>query len=324
MVACVADWKGAFLMRSYETAGPSGAPPAAVHRWHLRRWRLGGPRRAPYAFIAPFFILYGIFWVYPVLYSFWLSFHRWTAQASIPVGWSNYTRLGQDQEVQTAFLNDIWYLVVNNIFQLTIALGLAVLLDAAFLRGRGALRAAYFMPNIVSGVVAAILFTIILGQGGVLNQILPSINWLASTTWAKPAVILTGGWRWIGYWVIILLAGLQQIPGELKETAAVEGASPRQVFWYVTLPLLRPILLFVLVVNSIGTLQIFEEPLLLFPGNPGGPDNAATTPVLEIYKAAFTDFDLGYAAAISWVLALLIMAIIVLQMVVLRRRGWSE
>ncbi len=227
--------------------------------------------------------------------------------------------------MKTAFGNDIWYLVVNNVFQLTIALGLAVLLDAAFLRGRSILRAAYFAPNIVSGVVAAIIFTIILGQGGVLDGLSPvHIDWLGSDAWAKPAVILVGGWRWIGYWVIILLAGLQQIPGELKEAAAVEGANGWQIFRRITVPTLRPILLFVLVVNSIGTLQIFEEPLLLWAGNPGGPDNSATTPVLEIYKAAFTDFDMGYAAAISWALALLIMAIVVLQMVILRKRGWSE
>lgn len=310
-------------MHSLESASRPGVMRA--DRLRLGRWRLGGPRTAPYLFIAPFFVLYGAFWVYPVLYSFWLSFHRWTAAAAVPVGFNNYARIGQDPEVQTAFVNDIWYLVVNNAFQLTVALGLAVLLDAAFLRGRGVLRAAYFAPNVVSGVVAAIIFTIILGQGGVLNQLLPlHINWLASPAWAKPAVILTGGWRWIGYWVVILLAGLQQIPTELKESAAVEGANGWQVFRHVIVPLLRPILLFVLVVNSIGTLQIFEEPLLLFAGNPGGPDNAATTPVLEIYKAAFTDFDMGYAAAISWVLALMIMTIVLLQMVFLRKKGWSE
>ncbi len=311
-------------MRSLEGAGRSGSG-RAVGRLSMGRRYLRGPRVAPYAFIAPFFLLYAAFWVYPVLYSFWLSFHRWTAVAAVSVGAGNYTRVGQDPQVQAAFGNDIWYLIVNNVFQLTIALGVAVLLDAAFLRGRSVLRAAYFAPNIVSGVVAAIVFGIILGQGGILNQILPlHINWLQSTTWAKPAVILVGGWRWIGYWVIIILAGLQQIPGELKEAAAVEGANAWHVFWHITLPLLRPIMLFVLVVNSIGTLQIFEEPLLLWPASPGGPANAATTPVLEIYKAAFQDFDLGYAAAISWILALMIMVIIVLQMAVLRKRGWSE
>jgi ABC-type sugar transport system permease subunit len=298
---------------------------AARGRAGQRRLRLGGPRAAPYVFIAPFFLLYGAFWFYPVLYSIWLSFHRWSAQATTPVGFDNYARLPQDAAVTTAFGNAVWYLVANNVFQLTLALGIALALDSAFVRGRNLLRAAYFAPNIVSGVVAAILFSIVLGQGGVLDHILPiQVDWLNSTVMAKPAVLIVGGWRWIGYWMVMFLAGLQHIPAELRETASIEGASPWQTFRYVTFPLLRPITLFVLVVNSIGTLQIFEEPFLLYPAGPGGPMNAATTPAVELYKAAFRDFDLGYAAAIGWVLAVLVIAITLLQMTVLRRRGWSE
>jgi len=297
----------------------------AQQRRGLRRPRLRAVRTAPYLFIAPFFLLYGGFWVYPVVYSFWLSFHHWTAAAVVGVGLDNYSRLPQDSAVTTAFGNALWYLVANNAFQLTLALTLAVLLDAVFVRGRNLLRAAYFAPNIVSGVVAAILFSIILGQGGVLDRVLPiHLAWLESTTLAKPAVLIVGGWRWIGYWMVMFLAGLQHIPAELRETAALEGATPWQTFRYVTFPLLRPVTLFVLVVNSIGTLQIFEEPFLLYPSGPGGPMNAATTPAVELYKAAFRDFDLGYASAIGWVLAVLVIAMTLTQMILLQRRGWSE
>lgn len=309
-------------MDSAKRLPPGTMNPARLMR--LGRQRSGRPRVAPYMFIAPFFALWALFWVYPVLYSLWLSFHRWTAHATIPVGFDNYNRLMQDPSVQQAFANDAWYLVVNNLFQIPIALGVAVLLDAKFLRGRSIARAGFFAPNLVSGVVAAIIFSIILGQGGVLDSVLPfHVGWLTSTDFAKPAVILVGGWRWIGYWVIILLAGMQQVPVEVKESASVEGASPWQIFLFITLPLLRPILFFVLIVNSIGTLQIFEEPLLLW-ANPGGPDGlAATTPVLEIYKAAFIQFDMGYAAAISWALAVVIVAIALVQAYLLRRGGWS-
>ena len=116
-------------MRLLERAASPGAARAATSRPHVL-----GPRRAPYIFIAPFFLLYGAFWLYPVLYSFWLSFHHWTARATVPVGVNNYARIGQDPEVQTSFANAIWYLVVNNALQLTLALAIALLLDAAFLR----------------------------------------------------------------------------------------------------------------------------------------------------------------------------------------------
>jgi ABC-type sugar transport system permease subunit len=302
------------------TLAPSIAASGRPHRSQS-----GRPRLTPYMFLAPFFALWGAFWVYPVLYSLWLSFHRWTARATVPVGFDNYNRLLLDPNVQQAFANDAWYLIVNNLFQIPIALALALLLDAKFLHGRGFARAGFFAPNLVSGVVAAILFSIVLAKGGLLDSALPfHFGWLTSTDMAKPAVILVGGWRWIGYWVIILTAGLQQTPVDLKEAAAVEGAGTWQIFLYIVLPLLRPILFFVLIVNSIGTLQIFEEPLLLWPSSPGGPDGlAATTPVLEIYKAAFAQFDLGYAAAISWVLAVVIITIALVQAFVLRRGGWS-
>lgn len=297
--------------------GPVGARDRALQGARLRP----GSGWAPYLFVAPFFILFAAFWVYPVVYSLWLSFQHWSATSSVFLGLANYQRMLTDPAVQAAFGNAIWYLVVNNCFQIPIALAIAVLLNAPRLRGRAPLRAAFFAPNVVSGVVAAIVFQIILGQGGVLSALLGNhIQWLQSTTWAKPAVIVVGGWRWIGYWVVILLAGLQTVPNELVEAARVDGARSIRILFSVTLPLLRPVLLFVLVINSIGTLQIFEEPLLLFPGTVGGPQYAAISPVLAVYRAGFQDFDLGYAAAIGWVLTLMIVVIVIIQMTVLRTR----
>jgi lactose/L-arabinose transport system permease protein len=220
----------------------------------------------------------------------------------------------------------LWYAVVNNVFQLTIALGIAILLDLPFLRKAGGfLRMGYFMPNLVSGVTTAILFGILLGSGGVIEHLLAPlgihIQWFQSTEWSKPAVILAGGWRWIGYWIVMFMAGLQSIPDDYYEVADLDGASMAQRFRYVTFPLLRPVFLFVIVVNTIGTLQIFEEPFLLFRG---GPLNSSTTPVLEMYKLAFQNFDLGSGAALGWMLAMVVIGATVLQFSLARRRGWSE
>lgn len=288
-----------------------------------------GPKIAPYLFISPFFLLFAAFWVFPVLWSIALSFQRWSAQETAWVGLANYRFVLQAPAVRQAFGNIIWYVVANNLFQLTIALAIAVLLDVPYLRRvNGLLRGAYFMPNMVSGVTTAILFTIVLGTGGVLSRLLGfvgwEISWLQSTEWSKPAVLLAGGWRWIGYWVVMFMAGLQSIPDDFYEAADLDGATPWQRFRFVTFPMLRPVLLFVIVVNTTGTLQIFEEPFLLFGSQRGGPLNSATTPVVEMYKLGFQNFDLGAAAALGWVLAVFIIAISIAQFTLARRKGWSE
>lgn len=316
-----------------DTAGPprTGAtppvdPPSVPAR---RRRRLTGPRVAPYVFVAPFFLLFAVFWAFPVVWSMLLSLQNWTAKHTDWVGLSNYRYVLELPAVRDAFVNLGWYVVVNNVVQLTLALSIAVMLDVRFLRRwSGPLRVAYFMPNIVAGVTTAILFSIVLGTGGVLGTILGAvgidISWLQDPEWAKPAVVMAGGWRWIGYWVVMIMAGLQAIPDDFYEAADIAGANAWQRFRHVTVPSLRPVLLFVVVVNTIGTMQIFEEPLLLFGGQAGGPLNAATTPVLEMYKLGFQNFDLGAAAALGWVLAALIICVSIAQFALARRREWVE
>jgi lactose/L-arabinose transport system permease protein len=259
-----------------------------------------------------------------------LSFEHWTASTTSWVGLANYRFVLGLSSVQQAFANLVWYVVVNNVFQIVIALAIAILLDQRFLRRiSGPLRVAFFVPNIVSGVTTAILFGIILGTGGVIDHLLSGvsihISWLQSAQWSKPAVVLAGGWRWIGYWVVMIMAGLQGIPDEFYEVADLEGATLWQRIRFVTLPLLRPVLLFVIVVNTIGTMQLFEEPFLLFgSGGGGGPLNSATTPVLEMYKLGFENFDLGSAAALGWMLSILIIGVSIIQFMLARRREWFE
>ena len=286
-----------------------------------------GPRVAPYLFVSPFFIMFAIFWAYPVVQSFLLSFQHWTAKETTWVGMANFRYVLITPATRQAFLNMLWYAVVNNAFQLTLALTVAILMDLPFLRGpSGLLRMGYFMPNLVSGVTTAILFGILLGTGGIIDHLLAplgvQIQWFQSTEWSKPAVILAGGWRWIGYWVVMFMAGLQGIPDDYYEVADMDGATLWQRFRYVTFPLLRPVFLFVIVVNTIGTLQIFEEPFLMLNG--GGPMNSSTTPVVEMYKLAFQNFDLGSGAALGWLLAVVVIFATVLQFSTARQRGWSE
>jgi lactose/L-arabinose transport system permease protein len=293
-------------------------------------WRdqILGPKVAPYIFITPFFILFALFWVFPVVWSFILSFQRWSARETVWVGLTNYQVVLANPAVRTAFSNMVWYVVVNNVFQFVIAMLLAVLLDLSFLRrASGLFRTAIYMPNLVSGVATGILFAIILGAGGLAIRFLAQfgieISFLNSTQWSKPAVILAGGWRWIGYWVVIFMAGLQSIPDDYYEVAELDGATLWQRFRFITFPLLRPVVLFMLVINTIGTLQIFEEPFILFSGA-GGPLGSATTPVLEMYRLGFANFDLGGAAALGWILAAIIMIISAFQLLIARRRGWTD
>jgi lactose/L-arabinose transport system permease protein len=289
---------------------------------------------APYLFIAPFFILFAIFFVYPVVWSVLLSFQKWSARETVWVGLDNYRFAYQLPPVRKAFQNLLWYVIVNNVGQLTIALLISVLIDSTFLRRySGILRIGYFMPNIIPAVVTSILFAIILGAGGLSDRLLALVGlhipWLRSTQWSKPAVLVAGGWQWIGYWVVMLLAGLQGIPDEYYEAADIDGASLTQRFRMITLPLLRPVLLFVIIVNTIGTMQLFEYPFLIFGGGTGGgasggPLNSATTPVLELYRLAFESVDLGSAAALGWGLAVLVIGVSILQFTMARRGGWAE
>jgi lactose/L-arabinose transport system permease protein len=291
-----------------------------------------GPKVAPYLFIAPFFIMFAAFFLYPVVWSVILSFQKWSSRETIWVGLNNYRFVYQLPRVHKAFANLIWYVLANNFFQLIIAMTIAVLIDGTFMRRHaGFFRIGYFMPNIVPGVVTAILFTIILGGGGVSDRFLGlfglNIPWLRSTQWSKPAVLLAGGWQWIGYWIVMLLAGLQGIPDEYYEAAEIDGASLWQRFSYITFPLLRPVFLFILIVNTIGTMQLFEYPYLIFGGgiaSAGGPLSSATTPVLELYSLGFQSMNLGGASALGWGLAVLIIAMSILQFTAARGRGWTE
>jgi lactose/L-arabinose transport system permease protein len=270
-----------------------------------------GPRRrrrdlTPYYFLSPFFLLFVLFWIYPIAYSFYLSFvntrHRpWT------LDWGfNWNRLIHDTFFWKALGNTLTILVVQVPIMLALAVLLAVALNSDLLKVRGFFRFAFFAPLVLGAVPYSAVFRLIFNtQFGVLNYALsvfgiPSVQWLFEGVPAMATIMIAMTWRWTGYNAIILLSGLQSIPLSLYEAARIDGASAGQQFWSITLPLLRPVLLFCFVLSTIGTLQLFTEPWLITTTGPGG---ATETLVTYLYKQGFRSFNFGYASAIAYTVA---------------------
>ncbi|MCY9692023.1 carbohydrate ABC transporter permease [Paenibacillus alginolyticus] len=268
---------------------------------------------APYLMISPFYILFIVFGLFPILFSLYLAFHSWDGLGPMEfVGLRNFRNLLTDdpdfwKSVGNTFV--IWFF--STIPQLFLALVVAFLLNAAFVRFKDFYRAVYFLPNITSIVAVAIIFGSFFGsQFGLINGLLqvvglPRIEWINDPFWVKVAVSLMVIWRWTGYNAIIYLAGLQSIPHDLYEAATIDGASRKQQFFSITLPLLKPIILFTVILSTIGGMQLFTEPLILV-GNTGGATKGGLTLVLYLYNQAFGNQLFGYASAIAWMLFLII------------------
>jgi lactose/L-arabinose transport system permease protein len=204
-----------------------------------------------------------------------------------------------------------------------LAVGLAYLLNQAWLRFKGGFRLLTFLPAITTLVAYAVVFRVMLAtDGGALNQLLGvfgvgPIDWLNNEWWARVALIGAITWRWTGYNMVIILAGLQAIPGELYEAARIDGAGRWQTFRHIVVPQLRPVLIFTTVTSTIGALQLFDENFVL---TGGGPNNATLTPVLYLYKVGFQQFDSGYASAIAWMLVALTAVISIVQFRLMREK----
>ncbi|MFT4284027.1 MAG: sugar ABC transporter permease, partial [Protaetiibacter sp.] len=253
----------------------------------------------PFAFLAPVLILFVSFKAYPVLYALYLSFTTNKAGAQTFIGLDNYVRLASDPLFRIALGNTMLILVVQVPIMLVLAMLLAVAFNSRLLRGRTVFRVSYFIPVVMGLVAYGILFSALLNyDNGLVNFVLsslglPKVPWLADPFWAKMAIVLALTWHYIGTNAIIYLAQLQSIPTELYEAAQVDGANRRQQFWHVTLPGLRPAIVLTVVLSTIGTLQLFDEPYVL---TNGGPNNATLTIGMYLYQNAFQYFDFGYAS----------------------------
>ncbi len=299
---------------------------AAVVTRRARASRAPGTRVAtPYLFILPFFVVYGIFLLFPVVDAFRLSFFEQTGISSPTfIGLENYRELFSDERYLKALLNTTLYALASVFVLSPLALGLALMVRSFLVPSanlQSFYRVAFFLPNITSFVVIALMFGLVFDvQYGLLNAFLDSIglpqyNWLRSEALALPSIVLVAIWTFLGINSLYFLAGLQNIPHDLSEAAFLDGASRSQVFWHVTLPLLRPTILFVMVQATIFSFQIFEIPFLL---TRGGPSDASLTLAIYLYDVGFQRFEQGYAAAIGYSLALISLVLAGVQLVLFR------
>ncbi|WP_040629813.1 carbohydrate ABC transporter permease [Fortiea contorta] len=277
---------------------------------------------AAWIFLTPALILLGVFVLWPIAYLFYLSFTAgsFTATGTYFVGFKNYWRLLLNSDFWQVIANTVYFTVATIIPSLVIPLGLAVLLNRS-LAWRGILRSAYFLPSIISLVAAGLGFRWLFQTTGPVNAFLglfgiPSIPWLGDTFWAMPVLILLSIWKQIGFNMVVFLAGLQAIPPSRYEAAELDGANSWQQFWYITLPGLRPTLIFVIVTTGIFTLRSFEQVYVI---TGGGPLNSTNLLVYYIYQEAFGQFDFGYAAAGATVLLAVALILVYLQL-----QAWSE
>ncbi len=273
-------------------------------------------------FTSPWLITLGLFHAFPILYSAWLSLTRWSPldpERGEWVGLDNYSRALGDPLFWKAMGNTLFFAAGTIPFTVGISLLLAVLLNGP-VRGKGLFRAGFFLPFVVSLVVVALVFKYLYTPYGPINQFLDLFgvsgpSWLQDTRFALPAIMAMDVWASIGYYTVIILAGLQAIPEEVHDAAVVDGAGWWARLRYVTVPMLRPVLLFVIVINTIKSLQVFIE---VFVMTQGGPLNSTLTAVYYVYDRAFHRLDMGYASAVAYLLFAAILVVTLLQMKRLR------
>ena len=276
---------------------------------------------APYVFISPFYVLYAAFMLYPLVSSMWTSFHfQRTLDTHVFVGLFNYRILLGDPLFWQALFNTFYFTCGVLFVQLPVALGMALVVNARFLRRRNFFRLCFFSPTLVAGVFVAIIFRQIYHPDyGIFNMLFGvDISWLEEQWLIMPSIIMTSVWQSAGFNMLYFLAGLQGIRRELYEAAEVDGANRWQSFVNVTLPGLRPILIFVVIISIINSLQLFDVPFVLLDGE--GPGGHGRTIVMYLYQK-FEPSELGLACATGWTLAVLIFAVTMAQLRLMRAFG---
>lgn len=289
-------------------------------------------RGTPYLLISPYYLLFAVFGAFPLGYTLWVSLHDWELAGDRSfTGAANYAELIADEAFWNAVVNTLGMFVLATLPQLVLALMLANALNKR-LRGRLLLRLGVLLPLVTSVVAVAVIFSQLFARDyGLVNWLLglagvDPVTW-QNEKWSAWAAIATMiDWRWTGYNAIILLAAMQTIPRELYEAAAIDGASQRTQFWRITVPMLRPTLVFVVFVSTIGGLTLFAEPVM-FEGNPmmtGGTTGQYQTVAMFVVKEAFRDFDFGYASAAAWLLFVLILLGTLVNYLLTRRIGGAR
>jgi len=285
-----------------------------------------------YGLLLPGMVLYGLWAAYPLISSFILSFSEWNlTKPTVFIGLDNYTRALSDALFWRSLSSTLGYTIVTVAGQLILGLGAALLLNQR-IPGRSLLRLIYYLPVITSWVIVSLVFLFIYnGQAGALNWLLKdvlhlipkNIAWLAEPSTALWAIAILGIWKGIGWTMVVFLAGLQSVPSELYEAAAMDGAGAWARFRYVTIPFLRATSTFLIVVLTIGGFNAFISIFVMSSsatGTIGGPLNSTDVALTYMWKQAFTQIDLGYGAALSFLLAAAIVVVSIVELRLARRQ----
>ena len=270
----------------------------------------------PWLFIAPALIFILCFSIYPLIETIYLSFMTTRRGDIVFAGLQNFKRLLSDQYFYTSLKNSLIYLIIQVPIMTLLAILLAMALHNGITKLKGLFRTIYFIPFIVESVAYSLIFVLLFQERGVINFLLSIINispvmWLTQTWPARFLIMLIMTWRWTGYNMIIILAGLQGIPNDYYEAATIDGANAFHKFVNITVPMLKPVILFSTILSTIGTLNLFTEPYLL---TNGGPNNSTISLGLYIYRQAFQSINLTYAATISVAILVIVGVLSRLQM----------
>lgn len=285
----------------------------------------------PYIFIAPFFILFALVGLFPLIYTAWVSLNQWDliGGQGVFVGLDNYQAVLKSPEFWIALRNTFSIFLISAIPQLAFATAIAAALDRN-IRYATFWRMGVLLPYIVMPVAVTIIFNSIFSDRyGLANSILgvfgvDPVRWHASTLASHIAIATMVNFRWTGYAALILLAGMQAIPRDYYESATIDGAGPVRQFFSITLPLLRPTMIFVVIIMTIGSLQIFDEPRLFDADGRGGPAKQWLTLTLLIYDMGWGRMNFGRASAVAWLLFLIIVVVALFNLLLTSRIGQSR
>jgi multiple sugar transport system permease protein len=284
-------------------------------------WKKQGVREAiaGYSFMAPTIIVMGIFVILPITYALFLAFNKVRILGDFSyrfIGLKNFIRMASDERVWIALKNTAEYVAIVVPIQTILALILALILNYP-IKGKNFFRIIFFLPTVTSSAVLTLIFMWIYNSNGLLNNLLaffhlPTYNWIGDPSVALKSIMLMNIWSTAPFYMVIYLAALQDIPESLYEAATLDGANRFDQFVSITLPLLRPVTFFIVVMGVIGTFQLFDQSYIFSAGS-GGPNNSTLTVVLLIYQYAFKSLDMGYAAALALMLAAVIMLVTLIQ-----------
>ncbi len=312
-------------MTSTDSGRSAASAPPQTWGQRLNRWDV---KTAPYLYIAPFFLLFLLVGLFPLVYTGYVSLHNWNLiRGDLGfVGLDNFGFVLTQPRFGVALRNTFSIFLLSSVPQILAAIAIAAVLDAN-LRAKTFWRMGVLLPYVVAPIAVSLIFSqIFADQSGALNAILTQIGldpigWHRDVWWSHLAIATMVNFRWTGYNALIFLAAMQAIPREVVEAAVVDGASRAQTFFRVTLPLLRPTMIFVVITSTIGGLQIFAEPRLFDGAGLGGSDRQYQTITMYLWEMGWRVRDLGGASAVAWLLFALIVVLAVVNLLIARRIG---